>query len=41
MKEDHMKNSQLKPAYNIQLEVDYVYIVWATSSPKEDNLRMS
>lgn len=28
MKEDHMKNGQLKPAYNIQFGVDAEYIVW-------------
>ena len=28
MKEDHMKNGQLKPAYNLQHGVDADYIVW-------------
>ena len=27
MKEDHMKNGQLKPAYNVQLGVEAEYIV--------------
>ena len=27
MKEDHMKNGQLKPAYNIQIGVEGEYIV--------------
>ena len=27
MKEDHMMNGQLKPAYNMQLEVEGEYIV--------------
>ena len=31
MKEDHMKNGQLKPAYNVQLGVDSEYIVWLSS----------
>lgn len=31
MKEDHMKNGQLKPAYNIQIGVDSEYIVWVNS----------
>ncbi|NJJ37496.1 IS1182 family transposase [Clostridioides difficile] len=31
MKEDHMKNGQLKPAYNIQFGVDSEYIVWVSS----------
>lgn len=29
MKEDHMQNGQLKPAYNVQHGVDAEYIVWA------------
>ena len=28
MKEDHMQNGQLKPAYNVQHGVDAEYIVW-------------
>lgn len=32
MKEDHMKNGQLKPAYNLQHGVDSEYIVWLTIS---------
>ncbi len=31
MKEDHMKNGQLKPAHNIQIGVDSEYVVWVTS----------
>ena len=27
LKEDHMRNSQLKPAYNVQIAVDAEYIV--------------
>lgn len=30
MKEDHIKNRQLKPAYNIQFAVNSEYIVWAS-----------
>ena len=33
MKEDYMKNGQLKPAYNLQHGVDSEYIVWLTISP--------
>lgn len=35
MKEDHMMNGQLKPAYNLQHGVDSEYIIWLTvgSSP--------
>lgn len=31
MKEDAMKNGQLKPAYNIQFGVDSEYVVWITA----------
>ena len=34
MKEDHMLNGQLKPAYNLQHGVDSEYIVWLTVSQK-------
>ena len=34
MKEDHMKNGQLKPAYNIQFGVDSEYIVWVSAGPQ-------
>lgn len=34
MKEDHMKNGQLKPAYNIQLGVDSEYIIWVSAGPQ-------
>ncbi len=30
MKEDAMKNGQLKPAYNLQHGVDSEYVVWLT-----------
>jgi len=31
MKEDAMKNGQLKPAYNIQFGIDSEYVVWITA----------
>ena len=34
MKEDHIKNGQLKPAYNIQAGVDSSYITWIESFTK-------
>lgn len=34
MKEDHMRNGQLKPAYNLQHGVDSEYIVWLDVSQK-------
>lgn len=34
MKEDHMLNGQLKPAYNVQHGVDSEYIVWLTIENK-------
>ena len=34
MKEDHMLNGQLKPAYNLQHGVDSEYIVWLTVGPQ-------
>ncbi|MEG0952461.1 MAG: IS5/IS1182 family transposase, partial [Niameybacter sp.] len=34
MKEDVMKNGQLKPAYNIQFGVDAEYIAWITIGPQ-------
>jgi transposase len=34
MKEDAMKNGQLKPAYNVQHGVDSEYIVWLTVGPQ-------
>ncbi len=39
MKEDHMKNGQLKPAYNIQAGIDSSYITWigAFSNPTDTN----
>ncbi len=33
MKEDYMKNGQLKPAYNLQHGVDAEYVVWLQVSP--------
>ncbi len=39
MKEDHMKNGQLKPAYNIQIGVEGEYIVGVDiSSERSDQL---
>ena len=35
MKEDHMKNGQLKPAYNVQFGVDSEYIVWVMVGPQQ------
>ena len=34
MKEDHMGNGQLKPAYNLQFGVDSEYVVWAMVGPQ-------
>ena len=34
MKEDAMKNGQLKPAYDVQFGVDSEYIVWASVGPQ-------
>ena len=34
MKEDAMKNVQLKPAYNLQHDVDSKYITWLTIGPQ-------
>lgn len=34
MKENAMKNGQLKPAYNIQFGVDAEYVVWITAGPQ-------
>jgi transposase len=33
MKEDHMKNGQLKPAYNLQHGIDSEYVVWLSVMP--------
>ena len=39
MKEDHMRNSQLKPGYNIQIGVEAEYIVGVdVSSERSDQL---
>ena len=41
MKEDHMKNGQLKPAYNLQLGVEGEYIVGASiSTERSDELAL-
>jgi len=37
MKEDHMKNGQLKPGYNVTLAVDAEYIVSAMISPERSD----
>jgi len=37
MKEDAMKNGQLKPAYNIQFGVDAEYVVWITAGPQPND----
>lgn len=34
MKEDAMKNGQLKPGYNIQFGVDAEYVVWISAGPQ-------
>lgn len=34
MKEDAMKNGQLKPAYNVQFGVDAEYVVWISAGPQ-------
>lgn len=34
MKEDAMKNGQLKPAYNVQFGIDAEYIVWISAGPQ-------
>jgi hypothetical protein len=34
MKEDAIKNGQLKPAYNLQHGVDSEYITWLTVGPQ-------
>lgn len=34
MKEDAMKNGQLKPGYNIQFGVDAEYVVWVSAGPQ-------
>lgn len=39
MKEDAMKNGQLKPAYNLQHGVDSEYITWLTVSPRPTDTR--
>ena len=34
MKEDAMRNGQLKPAYNVQFGIDSEYITWVTTGPQ-------
>lgn len=38
MKEDAMKNGQLKPGYNIQFGVDAEYVVWVTEGPQPSDM---
>ncbi|MDP3058899.1 MAG: transposase, partial [bacterium] len=38
MKEDHMRNGQLKPAYNATLAVDAEYIVGAMISQERSDM---
>lgn len=38
LKEDHMKNGQLKPAYNIQLAVEAEYILDIDISPQHSDV---
>ena len=38
MKEDHMRNGQLKPAYNLQVGTDAGYAVWADLFPFPDDM---
>lgn len=39
MKEDHMQNGQLKPAYNVQHGVDAAYIVWLDVNQRPTDAR--
>lgn len=39
MKEDHMKNGQLKPGYNVTIAVDSEYIVAITSSEHRNDMQ--
>lgn len=39
MKEDHMRNGQLKPAYNVQHVVDAEYIVWVYVNQQPNDSR--
>ena len=38
LKDDHMRNGQLKPAYNVQLGVDSEYTVWLTVEQKANDV---
>ena len=38
-KDDHMKNGQLKPAYNVQHAVDSDYIVWTAVMPNPSDTK--
>lgn len=40
MKEDAMKNGQLKPAYNIQYGIDAEYVVWVTEGSQPTDTTM-
>ena len=40
MKEDYMKNGQLKPAYNLQIGVNSEYIVGLDLFPNPTDVRM-
>ncbi len=40
MKEDAMRNGQLKPAYNIQFGVDAQYVVWVAEGPQPTDTTM-
>ena len=40
MKEDYMRNGQLKPAYNLQLGVDSEYVTWVTVGPQATDTTM-
>ena len=37
MKEDYMRNGQLKPGYNLQHGVDSEYVVWVTTGPERND----
>ena len=40
MKEDAMRNGQLKPAYNIQYGIDGEYVVWVAEGPQPTDTTM-
>ena len=42
MKEDHMRNGQLKPGYNMQIAVNSEYITGVAAYPnRSDSVRLS